>query len=172
MPVPGQRICIIGPSSSGKSTLAARLSKTRGLPVHHLDLMAHIPGTNWVRRPDSEFSAAHDSIIETDRWIIEGNYSGCMKQRFMRADTVIWLDPPLWGTVGRYIRRSLKNDPARPGRLQGARREMNLYLIKYTLVNYPRNRHKYREIMAQNPHLNIIAIKSMDELNLRFYNQV
>lgn len=167
----GRRICIIGPSSSGKSTLACHLSKTLELPLHHLDLIAHIPGTNWVRRPDSELFAAHDELIKSEEWIIDGNYSGCMPQRFACADTVIWLDPPLWGTIGRYICRSLKNDPARPGKLQGAQRELNVYLIKYTLVNYPRNRHKYREIIAKNPHLNIIIIKSMDDLNARFYNQ-
>ncbi len=168
----GQRICIIGPSSSGKSTLARHLAKALDLPLHHIDLIAHISGTNWVRRPDSELFATHDELIKAERWIIDGNYSGCMPQRFKHADTVIWLDPPLWGTVWRYICRSLKNDPHRPGKLPGSHRELNPYLIKYTLVNYPRNRQKYREIMANNPHLQIITIKSMDDLNLRFYNQV
>ncbi len=171
MPALGQRICIIGPSSSGKSTLAQHLSKAWGLPVHHLDLIAHIPGTNWVRGPVSEFIATHDEIIKSEEWIIDGNYSDCMPQRFRHADTVIWLDPPLWGTIWRYIRRSLKNDPARPGKLQGARRELSIHLIKYTLVNYPRNRAKYRQMMAQTPRLKVIIIKSMDDLNLRFYNQ-
>ncbi len=171
MLAPGRRICIIGPSSSGKSTLGHHLSKTQGLPLYHLDLIAHIPNTNWVRRPDLELFAAHDKLIESEEWIIDGNYSGCMPQRFSRADTVIWLDPPLWGTIWRYICRSIKNDKARPGKLQGANKELNLHLIKYTLLNYPRNRVKYREIMAKNPHLRIITVKSMDELNLRFYNQ-
>ncbi len=171
MPALGQRICIIGPSSSGKSTLAQHLSEKLGTPVHHIDLIAHIPGTNWKRRPDSELFATHDILIKGEKWIIDGNYSGCMPQRFSHADTVIWIDPPLWGTIWRYIIRSLRNDPTRPGKLYGAKRELNLHLIKYTLVNYPRNRIKYREILAQNPHLNIITVKSMDELNLKFYTQ-
>ena len=39
----GQRICILGPSSSGKSTLAAAIGDACGLEVVHLDLLHHLP---------------------------------------------------------------------------------------------------------------------------------
>ncbi|MFS0491278.1 hypothetical protein [Leadbetterella byssophila] len=50
-----ERICIIGPSSSGKSTLAQALGEKFDLKVCFLDQMAHVPGTQWKRREDAEF---------------------------------------------------------------------------------------------------------------------
>jgi adenylate kinase family enzyme len=43
---PGQRIAIIGPSNSGKSTLAATMSIALSLPLLHLDQIAHRPTTH------------------------------------------------------------------------------------------------------------------------------
>lgn len=95
----GSRICIIGPSNSGKSTLALALGKTLGIPTHHLDQLAHLPHTNWHRRPDADFVHAHDEIIRKESWVVDGNYSLCMPQRFDRSAGVIWLDPPLGGAM-------------------------------------------------------------------------
>lgn len=49
-----KRICIIGPSSGGKSTPAQKLGRQTGFLVLHLDKIAHIPGTNWQRCPLEE----------------------------------------------------------------------------------------------------------------------
>ena len=88
----GNKICIIGCSSSGKSTLADKLANKLSIPVTHLDFLAHYPNTNWQRRPDSELIAEHNKILQTEQWIIEGNYSVCMKERFSNASSIIWID--------------------------------------------------------------------------------
>lgn len=147
LPQLGDRICIIGPSSSGKSTLAEKLAARTGARLLHLDQIAHAPGTNWQRRPNEDFIADHNRIVAEDRWVIEGNYSICMPQRFDRATAIIWLDPPLGGCVWRYLLRCLKDKKSRIGGLEGATQEFNPALIQYTLVNYPRNRLKYAEIL-------------------------
>lgn len=41
----GDRICILGPSNSGKSTLADAIARKRGLTPIHLDLLFHLPNT-------------------------------------------------------------------------------------------------------------------------------
>lgn len=47
----GDRICILGPSNSGKSTLADAIARKRGLEPIHLDLLHHLPNTDWEPRP-------------------------------------------------------------------------------------------------------------------------
>ncbi len=157
----GNRIAIIGPSSSGKSTLAEALGQALDLPVCHLDQIAHRHGSNWERVPDDEFIAAHDGIIAQERWVMEGNYSVCMKPRFSRASAVIWLDPALAGCIWRYLRRTWRGDRDRPGNLQGARSQFSFDLIRYTLRNYPQNRRKYRQILAGYPDLPLIIYKKL-----------
>ena len=50
----GPRIIILGPSNSGKSTLAEAIARARGLEAIHLDQLHHQPGTDWVQRPPEE----------------------------------------------------------------------------------------------------------------------
>ncbi len=153
----GMRICIIGRSSSGKSSLANRLGSKLKIPVYHLDQLAHLPHTNWQRRPNPELIAAHDKIIQTDKWIIEGNYSCCMPQRFQRATFVIWLDPPVLGCLWRYIRRSLRRAPERVGGLVGAKGEFSFSLVRFTLFQYPKNRVKYKKLLTKGPPFLILS---------------
>ncbi|MET3722789.1 hypothetical protein [Sphingomonas trueperi] len=44
----GPRLCILGPSNSGKSTLAFAIAAARGLPPIHLDQLHHLPHTDWL----------------------------------------------------------------------------------------------------------------------------
>ena len=64
----GERICILGPSNSGKSTLAEAIARKRGLEVVHLDLLYHLPNTDWELRPTDEFVALHDAAITGEQW--------------------------------------------------------------------------------------------------------
>ena len=48
----GPRVCIMGPSNSGKSTLAEAIARARGLPAIHLDQLYHLPDTDWQPRPE------------------------------------------------------------------------------------------------------------------------
>lgn len=163
----GTRICIIGSSNSGKSTLADRLGKKLGIKICHLDQIAHKKNTNWERKHDEELIFDHNAVIELDSWVIEGNYSVCMPQRFTRSTSVIWLDPSFIGFLWRYIKRSLKNERSREGNLEGAKGQFSWKLIKYTFFNYPKNKIKYNELLNgyTKP---IIKIHSIKELNNKY----
>jgi adenylate kinase family enzyme len=166
----GKRICIIGPSNAGKSTLAKALGEKLDIPHYHLDQLAHIPGTNWVRRPDPDFVADNDKIIMSDAWVIDGNYSVCIPQRFARATCIIWIDPPLLGSVWRYILPSFQSTHNRAGRLAGATRGFNWSLVHYTLTQYPKKRSDYARFIASASHAHYLHISSFQELK-KLYTQ-
>lgn len=165
----GERIVILGPSNSGKSTLAEKLGARLDMPVCHLDQIAHRPHTKWERLPHEDFRAQHDAFIEGERWVMDGNYSTCMRQRLARASAVIWLDPPLWRCIARYVRRCWRarwrqSGEIRAGGLEGAESEFSWGLIWYTLRHYPQNKKKYRAILAQFPDLSVIISRDFIDL--------
>lgn len=128
----GQRICILGPSNSGKSTLAAAIGRVRSLPVVHLDQYRHLPGTHWVERPDIDFERMHNEAIDTDEWVIEGNYSRWLPGRLRRATGLVLLDASTTASVVRYFRRTLF-EPDRAGSLEGTRDRVHIEMLRFIL---------------------------------------
>lgn len=137
----GERVCILGPSNSGKSTLATAIGRKLGLPVVHLDRLYHLPGTDWVPRPREDFTALHDEAIAGDRWVMDGNYSACMPQRFRRATGVIYLDASTTLSLCRYIRRTLFQSN-RIGGLDGGADSLKWDMIRHIVVTTRRNRQR------------------------------
>lgn len=160
----GTRICIIGPSSGGKSTLAKALGEKLQIEVCHLDQLAHLPGTDWKPRARDLFRKDHNRFLsENDAWIMEGNYSFLMQERLAAATAVIWLDFKVTGSVLRYVIRSFKNSDSRPGNLEGATRQFSWSLIRYIMFRAPKNRGKYRELIA-NSNVRLLYLNSFREL--------
>lgn len=58
----------------------------------------------------------------------------------------------------------LKNNRNRPGFLVDAEAEFNFQLIKHIILNYPKNRVKYKKLLESKPELFVLHIKSMREL--------
>ena len=138
----GERICILGPSNSGKSTLAEAIARKRSLKVVHLDLLYHLPNTDWEVRPTDEFVALHDAAITGERWVIDGNYSKCMPQRFFRATGLILLDISTPASLFRYFRRTIF-ERGRVGALKGSRDSIKWAMIYHIAVVTPTNRKRY-----------------------------
>jgi adenylate kinase family enzyme len=99
-----QRIAIVGCSGGGKSTLALALGARLGLPVVHLDTLFWKPG--WRESSLEELRPKVEAWAARDRWIIEGNFTSASALRFARADTVIWLEFPVWLCLWRAAMRS------------------------------------------------------------------
>lgn len=144
----GDRICVLGPSNSGKSTLADAIARKRGLEPVHLDLLYHLPNTDWEPRPKDEFIALHDAAIAGERWVMDGNYSIGMPQRFRRATGVILLDISTPASLLRYFRRTLFEKDRRGG-LQGGRDSVKWDMIHHITVTTPKNRERYRIMFEQ-----------------------
>ena len=126
----GPRIMVLGPTNSGKSTLAEALGAKLGVPAIHLDQLRHLPHTDWEQRPDSEFAALHDAAISQPAWIMDGSYSILMPKRLQRTTGIIVLDDTLLIRTLRYVRRSLSRR-RRPGGLAGGHDSLKLEMIAW-----------------------------------------
>ncbi len=164
----GQRIMVCGPSNAGKSTLAVALARKLGATPFHVDLFRHQPDTNWVQRPDEEFAALHDAAIQTDRWVMDGNYSTLMPQRFAHATGIILLGDNRWANFRRYVWRTLFQKRSRPGSLAGDKDSIKWEMIRWILIVQPPMRERNRRFLRA-AGLPMIELKSMAELN-RLYD--
>jgi adenylate kinase family enzyme len=101
----GRRIQVVGPSCSGKSTLAEELGQRLGVPYVELDALFWKPG--WVEPPEEEFASKLRVATAGDAWVIAGNYRRhTVPVYWSRLETVVWLDFPLRTTIPRILSRS------------------------------------------------------------------
>lgn len=88
-----KKVIVIGCSGSGKSYFSKRLRDVTGLPIYHLDMIWWKPDRTHITR--EEFDEKLGNILDTDEWIIDGEYSRTLEMRLKKCDTVFFLDFPL-----------------------------------------------------------------------------
>ena len=112
-----KRICIIGGSGTGKTTLANNLGKQLNLPVYHIDGINYLP--NWKKRDIRERDKIVLEKTDEDKWIIDGTYHSTLKQRLEKSEYVIYLDystvAQVKGILGRFIKNRGKEKQEIPG---------------------------------------------------------
>ena len=85
-----KKIIVIGCPGSGKSTFSRALNKKIGIPLYYLDMMYWNADKTIVEK--GIFRSRLASVLEKEKWIIDGNYGSTMEQRIIECDTVFMLD--------------------------------------------------------------------------------
>jgi adenylate kinase family enzyme len=85
-----KKIILVGSAGSGKSYLSKQIASHTKLPLVHLDNEYWKPG--WTATPKTEWIARQGTLIESESWIIDGNYNSTLELRFAAADCIIFLD--------------------------------------------------------------------------------
>jgi adenylate kinase family enzyme len=164
----GDRIAILGPSNTGKSTLAVALGSKLDVPAVHLDQFRFEPHSDWRQRPDAAFFALHDAAILRDGWVMEGNYSKVLPQRLARATGLILTADSRWASLYRYFRRTMF-ERGRAGALEGAKDSIKWDMIHWITIRSPVNQVGYRQALLATG-LPFVEVRGMGGLN-RLYVQ-
>lgn len=98
-----EKVLITGNAGSGKTTFSASLKQELNLPTYSLDSIIWKPG--WKIAPDEERREKILKLAFNDVWIIDG----VSRALFEAADTVFFLDIPLYRCLGNIIKRFLSN---------------------------------------------------------------
>ena len=160
----GRRIMVTGPTNAGKSTLADAIGRKLGIPPIHMDQLSHLPDTNWKPRDVGEFHAMHDTAILAEEWVMDGNYTAIMPQRYARATGIVIIDDHFLNRYVRYFRRTLF-EPHRIGSVAGGKDSVKWEMIAW--IWKTRDASKYRR-MATETGLPVVFCRSLAELQVLY----
>ena len=102
----GERVWIVGPPASGKTTLARAIREKTGLPHHPLDALYWQP--DWRATDQRAFRETVSSLCDQDQWILDGHYPFLLDIILKRAGTVVWLDLPGHVVFFRLLARTVR----------------------------------------------------------------
>lgn len=166
-----QRVWVVGLSGSGKTTLAHRLGELLGVP--HIEMDALNWGPNWTPAGADLLGQRVQQAIAADGWTLDGNYSATHHLVAARADTVVWLDLPLWLILWRLSKRSFQRSLSQEPLWNGNRESFRTVffsresLFIWTFRSWSRHKHRY-PAMQRDPalaHLTWVRLRTPKEVS-------
>ena len=133
------RICIIGGSGTGKTTLANNLGKQLNLPVYHIDGINYL--SDWTVRNEEERDKIILEKVAEDKWIIDGTYRSTLQQRLERSDYIIYLDYSSFAQVRGILGRFIKGHGKEKQEIPGCEERMSWEFF-WWVVNWRKNKRK------------------------------
>lgn len=102
-----KKVAVFGKPGSGKSTLSKALASATGIKLHQLDSIVYKKNGELVDR--KIFNEAHENILSSDCWIIDGfGPIGSFNKRLEAADTLVYIDIPYpvsyWFVTKRFLK--------------------------------------------------------------------
>ncbi|MCJ7726126.1 MAG: hypothetical protein MUP76_07045 [Acidimicrobiia bacterium] len=162
-----QRISVVGPTGSGKTTVAARIGEALGIPVVELDAIHWGPGWTPVDRDHMRAEVA--AMIAGDRWVVDGNYRSMVQDLvWAAADTVVWLDLPFRSNARQLLGRTRRRVAGREALWNGNRESLRAAvfsrdsLLWWLVKTYRKTRDRHARDMASGeyPHLTWVRLRS------------
>src|SRR5262249_32383063 len=102
------QIVVVGTSGAAKTTLARRIAKLLELPHIELDAINWQPvGRDLTRHDPAGFVRRVAEAIQSEAWVVDGNYGSVRELVWRRASRLIWLDYDRPVIMARVICRTL-----------------------------------------------------------------
>jgi energy-coupling factor transporter ATP-binding protein EcfA2 len=163
-----ERILILGRTGSGKTTIARELAAVLGVP--HVELDSLYFGPDFSTTPPSLLRERTIAAIAGARWVIDGNKRAVRDLVWPRADTIIWLDYPVFVSLWRLAKRArtrtvaLTAHAAQTGRRTGLPKQLLTAGrgVLTALRSHRGQRREYPRLFAQpaNQHLAVVRLRS------------
>ena len=102
------KIYIIGPVGSGKTTFATKLSKKYGIKYYELDKVSWDDDNGNVKRADKEVQRIFNNILKNKKWIIEDVGRDKFKQGRSEADIIYYIKLSRMKSYYRVTKRWIK----------------------------------------------------------------
>lgn len=145
-----QKVAIIGNCGAGKSTLARQLGSLLNLKVIHLDQAYWQPG--WMETEPQAWRRRVEALVQSEAWIIDGNYSGTFDLRLPVADRVIFLDFSRWQCLVHVLKRIWQyRGQTRPDMAPHCPERLNWQFLWYVWCFPSHNRPKIVQALATLP---------------------
>lgn len=157
------RISIVGGSGSGKSTLCNILSKELNLPAIHLDAINFNP--NWVEIDKTERDKIISAKSSEEKWVIDGNYNKTLKERFEKADLIIWLDYSTFMQLKGVLKRFFKSPNKEKPEIPGCKERLDFTFIKYVATYNKKKRHIIVDTLKNISKDKVLIFKRQKDLN-------
>lgn len=163
LPQPGRRIVVIGTSGTGKTTLAAQLARRLGYP--HTEMDALHWERNWTEAPLERFRERVRQAAAGECWVIDGNYNKVREIAWSAADTVVWLDYPLWLILWRLFWRTIRRTLGGQVLWNGNRERFaeqffsRTSLFVWVWQTYGRRKREYPELLRRPEHAHLTVIR-------------
>ena len=158
-----KRISIVGGPGTGKTTLADKLSLLLNLPAIHLD------GINYNANWEEVGKEKRDSIIlekiKQDEWIIDGNYSSTLPQRFESSDLVIWLDYSSFSIIKGVLSRYISNFNKEKQEIPGCKERISWKFLKFMITFRRKGRKRIVENIDKISKEKVIIFYNRKDLN-------
>jgi len=159
------KILIMGSVASGKTTLARRLSEQLHIPWFELDaIVHHQTSIGRYKRTEEE---QIEVLLEIDRngpWILEGTDRESYQCLYQMADTIIFLDTPLWKRRIRILTRFLKQNLGIEKCHYKPDRTMLMMMYRWT-EDFERNRSHFEAKLTRHSE-KLIRLRDNDSLNI------
>lgn len=168
------KIYIVGSVSSGKSTLAKKLSKELNIPYTSLDdVVYEVDSSNRcsnTKRTDSERDKLFNSIISGDNWIIEDVGRSYFKDGLKKSDKIILLETNKYIRNYRIVKRFMRQKLG----IEKCSYDPNFKMLKLMLQwskDYDSGKDKLKSKIS-NYEEKVIILRNNDDINNLIINKL
>ena len=140
------KIYIIGPIGSGKTTFSKKLSKKLGIKSYELDKVCWDDENGNIKRTDEEALKLFNKILKNKTWIIEDVGRDKFKKGRELADTIYYIKLPRLKSYFRVVKRWINQRLGREDYNFPPTFKHLLYFISIVNSYYKNEKNKLKEL--------------------------